>query len=66
MEHTKVIPDAFIDQFCYDETKVNFDPSRALLDVNPHKYGRKWRLVRKFEREMVCFDEERYLNDNFD
>ena len=50
----------------YDETNVNSDPAKALLDCNPHKIGRKWRLIKKFEREMVCFDEARYLSDNFD
>lgn len=37
-----------------------------MLDCNPDKIGRKWRLIKKFEREMNCFDEERYLSDNFD
>ena len=66
MKHKDVVPDGFLAAHCYDETQVNFDPSKALIDCNPHKIGRKWRLVKKFEREMVCFDESRYLNDNFD
>ena len=36
MLHKDVIPQSFIETHCYDETKVNFDPSKALLDVNPH------------------------------
>ena len=66
MRHAEVIPEAFLQANVYDETTVNSDPSKALLDCNPHKIGRKWRLIKKFEREMVCFDEARYLSDNFD
>ena len=66
MKHKSLIPESFLTQHVYDETKVNAEPAKALLDCNPSKVGRKWRLVKKFEREMVSFDEERYLNDNFD
>ena len=66
MRHAEVIPEAFLQANVYDETTVNDDPSKALLDCNPHKIGRKWRLIKKFEREIVCFDEGRYLSDNFD
>ena len=66
MKHVGLIPQAFLDSNVYDETTINDDPSKALLDCNPHKISRKWRLVKKFEREMVCFDEARYLSDNFD
>lgn len=66
MKHVGLIPEAFLEKNVYDETTINFDPSKALLDCNPHIIGRKWRLVKKFEREMVCFDEERYLSDNYD
>lgn len=66
MQHSNVIPETFIAQKAYDETVENFNPSKALLDCNPHVVGRKWRLVKKFEREMVCFDEARYLSDNYD
>ena len=66
MRHSDEIPDSFLAAHCYDETVINANPAKAMLDSNPHKTGRKWRLVKKFEREIVCFDEERYLSDNFD
>lgn len=66
MKHVNVIPDNFLTQHTYDESTVNHDPSKALLDCDPHKVGRSWRLVKKFEREMVCFDEERFISDNHD
>jgi len=66
MRHVGLIPDGFLAQHTYDETVINADPSKALLDCNPHKVSRNWRLVKKFEREIVCFDEERFLNDNYD
>ena len=66
MKYTNIVPEIFLAEKGYDETIVNFDPSKALLDCNPHKVGRKWRLVKKFEREMVCFDEGRYCCDNYD
>ena len=66
MKYLNEIPDTFLAQHTYDETVINNDPSRALLDCNPHKVGRNWRLIKKFEREMICFDEERFLADNHD
>ena len=66
MKYKNVIPDAFLSQNIYDETVVNYDPSKALLDCNPHKIGRNWRLVKKFERELASFNEERFLSDNYD
>ena len=61
-----MIPGSFLSSNTYDETKINHDPSKSLLDVNPHNTSRKWRLVKKYERELVCFDESRFLSDNFD
>ena len=67
MQHSDVIPESFLDQNTYDETTIEeHDPSKALLDMNPHKTSRKWRLIKKFERELTCFDEARFLSDNFD
>ena len=66
MKYKNLIPDTFLSQNVYDETIVNFDPAKALCDCNPHKVGRTWRLVKKFERELACFDEERFLSDNHD
>ena len=66
MRHAELIPQSFLQQHVFDETTIKTDPSKALLDCNPHIISRKWRLIKKFEREMVCFDEARYLSDNFD
>lgn len=66
MRHANAIPDAFLQTHVYDETSVKVEPHKALLDCNPHRVSRKWRLIKKFEREMVCFDEARYMSDNFD
>ena len=66
MKYSNLIPNSFIANNTYDESVVNYDPSKALLDCNPHRVSRKWRLVKKFEREMACFDEARFLSDNYD
>jgi len=66
MKYSNMIPDTFLEVNTFDETVENYDPSKALLDSNPHKVGRTWRLVKKFERELACFDEERFLSDNYD
>ena len=66
MKHVNAIPESFLAANVYDETSVMTEPVKSLLDCNPHKVSRKWRLIKKFEREMVCFDEARYMSDNFD
>ena len=66
MQYINKVPDAFLSQNTYDERKSKIDPSKALLDCNPHEVSRPWRLVKKFERELACFDEDRFLSDNYD
>ena len=66
MQHLNKVPDSFLAANTYDETKSNREPGKALLDCNPHLVSRPWRLVKKFERELACFDEDRFLSDNYD